>query len=384
MSILGDEQLLLTTPNPALIGPDPSEITVPSGTFTNLNATTGTFTNLVVAAFGISNISLDTITPLTSSVTIDTMRFLDDPHYIVPTRTVSSMLADNAAAGSTTISIVPKGTGAFALAIPDGTAIGGDTRGDNAVDLQIVRAASTQVASGLRSAIVGGVNNTNGGTNSIILAGDSNSITGGSNSAIVGSSNVNVGNNCFLVGNNNISNNGFNIQLGFSTTSNGFGNHIFRSDSAPGVYTANSSNSLHLAYDGIVSRVQTASFENDMVEHRYYVSDAIGPQASLIIANIALADNRAYYIRYETCVAGGNTPGITTSHGYVRSYRLGAGLATGSGVFGNINGNSNGFAIAITGSYAGNSLILSASFTVAALSYSRWRTHIRMVYSDFL
>ena len=53
----------------------------------------------------------------------------------------------------------PKGTGAIIAACPDATAIGGNARGQYAVDLQIIRATATQVASGDYSAILGGRNN---------------------------------------------------------------------------------------------------------------------------------------------------------------------------------------------------------------------------------
>lgn len=57
--------------------------------------------------------------------------------------------------------ITPLGTGNFVLAIPTpSSAVGGNCRGENAVDLQLVRASATQVASGNRSAIVAGSNNT--------------------------------------------------------------------------------------------------------------------------------------------------------------------------------------------------------------------------------
>ena len=50
------------------------------------------------------------------------------------------------------VSIVPKGSGAFSLAVPDGTTAGGNARGDNAVDLRTAtRGAATAVASGTRS-----------------------------------------------------------------------------------------------------------------------------------------------------------------------------------------------------------------------------------------
>ena len=53
----------------------------------------------------------------------------------------------------------PKGTGAIIAGCPDATAIGGNARGQYAVDLQIIRATATQVASGDYSAILGGRNN---------------------------------------------------------------------------------------------------------------------------------------------------------------------------------------------------------------------------------
>ena len=80
------------------------------------------------------------------------------------------------ATGGTTnvsVSIKPKGTGAFSLAAPDGTATGGNARGANAVDLQTLRSNANQVASGDRSFCIGGNNRASGdesfvgGTNSV-------------------------------------------------------------------------------------------------------------------------------------------------------------------------------------------------------------------------
>ena len=89
------------------------------------------------------------------------------------------------AAGSTTnvdIAIRPKGTGAFTLAIPDNTATGGNKRGANAVDLQSLRAAATQVASGTGSVTLG-FSNTASNTGSVTL-GQSNSVTAANGTAI--------------------------------------------------------------------------------------------------------------------------------------------------------------------------------------------------------
>jgi hypothetical protein len=62
------------------------------------------------------------------------------------------------ATGSSTnvsVSIVPKGSGAFSLQVPDGTTAGGNARGANAVDLQTVRSAASQVALGSSSLAAG-------------------------------------------------------------------------------------------------------------------------------------------------------------------------------------------------------------------------------------
>jgi hypothetical protein len=69
------------------------------------------------------------------------------------------------ATGGTTnvsLSIVPKGTGAFCLAVPDSATAGGNARGANAVDLQTVRSAAAQVASGLATFLVGEGNTASG------------------------------------------------------------------------------------------------------------------------------------------------------------------------------------------------------------------------------
>jgi hypothetical protein len=69
------------------------------------------------------------------------------------------------ATGGTTnvsVSIVPKGTGAFCLAVPDNTATGGNVRGTNAIDLQTIRSAASMVASGSRSVAIGSYSTASG------------------------------------------------------------------------------------------------------------------------------------------------------------------------------------------------------------------------------
>jgi hypothetical protein len=61
------------------------------------------------------------------------------------------------------IALVVKGTGALLAQVPDGTVVGGNKRGTNAVDWQMSRTAATAVASGNNSVICGGTNNTTSG-----------------------------------------------------------------------------------------------------------------------------------------------------------------------------------------------------------------------------
>lgn len=83
------------------------------------------------------------------------------------------------------IAIVPNGTGAFTLDVPDGTATGGNARGDYAIDLQMVRGNANEVAAGTRCIIIGGANN------EIRSVHNDAGIIGGINNTIYGSSNYN-------------------------------------------------------------------------------------------------------------------------------------------------------------------------------------------------
>ena len=74
------------------------------------------------------------------------------------------------------VAIVPKGTGALLADIPDGTAAGGNKRGENAVDLQSSRGVASQVASGDYSSKGGGSENRADADYSTISGGQGNTI----------------------------------------------------------------------------------------------------------------------------------------------------------------------------------------------------------------
>lgn len=77
------------------------------------------------------------------------------PNATVP---VVSLTATGAEA-NIDVAIVPKGTGAILSAVPDGTSAGGNKRGANAFDLQLLRATAADVASGQASITLGGQRN---------------------------------------------------------------------------------------------------------------------------------------------------------------------------------------------------------------------------------
>ena len=170
----------------------------------------------------------------TGGATLQTSAFvIEDNATASPNNTVNH--ASIQATGGTTnvsVSIVPKGTGAFCLQVPDGTATGGNVRGDYAVDLQLGRASANEVASGYgafaaglqcrasgsRAVAVGlqtvasgdfsfaaNYLSTASGTGSTAFGGSScagtQSITVGDITSAAGSQSIGVGYQCFATGN---------------------------------------------------------------------------------------------------------------------------------------------------------------------------------------
>jgi hypothetical protein len=117
------------------------------------------------------------------------------PNATVP---VASLSASNAAS-NVDLALIPKGTGALLLAIPDSLTAGGNKRGANAIDLQTVRTANTHVASGSKAIAVGD-SNTASGTNSIAI-GTTN--VAGTSSTAIGTGNTSNASNAVAIGNGN-------------------------------------------------------------------------------------------------------------------------------------------------------------------------------------
>jgi hypothetical protein len=111
-----------------------------------------------------------------------------------------------ATGGSTnvSVSIVPKGAGAFMLSVPDGTATGGNARGARAVDLQIERnafgGAGAEVASGSNSVICGGRWNRATNSDTVVCGGTENTASGDTSGILAGYQNTASGSRSFVIG----------------------------------------------------------------------------------------------------------------------------------------------------------------------------------------
>lgn len=86
----------------------------------------------------------------------------------------AQIAAESAGTGTANINLVltPKGTGAFILGPPpDGTTVGGNARGANAIDLQTLRTANTQVASASYGVTIGTSCTAGGGADGCVAIG---------------------------------------------------------------------------------------------------------------------------------------------------------------------------------------------------------------------
>jgi len=119
------------------------------------------------------------------------------------TSTANNVAITNQHVGQTNSSLVltPKGTGALiAGPKPDGTTTGGNARGSRAVDLQTIRTAITQVASGNQSTVSGGGNNTASGLSSTISGGSTNTASGTNSTVSGGTTNTASSSNSVVSG----------------------------------------------------------------------------------------------------------------------------------------------------------------------------------------
>lgn len=137
------------------------------------------------------------------------------------TQSVGQMTVTGTNAG---IAIVPNGTGALMLSIPDGTTTGGNARGPYSIDLQTARSSATQVASGSTSIVIGQSNTAS--TTSTNAIGTGNNVSG-QNSSAMGTQNSVAGINGFATGYNNHVNGDNSAAFGTTNYAYGSNSYVF-------------------------------------------------------------------------------------------------------------------------------------------------------------
>jgi hypothetical protein len=131
---------------------------------------TGSVDNAVLRADGTGGATLQS-----SAIVIDDL-FTASPNNTV------NFVCLKPTGGTTNVgfAVVPKGSGGFSLAVPDGTSTGGNARGSYSVDLQMFRTAATQVCSAEKSFLGGGERNRIAfdASVSVVCGGYENAVTG--------------------------------------------------------------------------------------------------------------------------------------------------------------------------------------------------------------
>jgi hypothetical protein len=133
------------------------------------------------------------------------------PNATVP---AVSFTATNAATDVDAV-LRAKGAGAILAQIPDNTTTGGNKRGARAVDLQMSRSASNQVADGTEAVALGRRNRANAGQ--CIAIGDANSSTQ-TNSISIGDGNTASGSQSHAHGTNCVASGNLSFALGITNT----------------------------------------------------------------------------------------------------------------------------------------------------------------------
>ena len=165
---------------------------------------------------------------------------------VTPPAIIVSTLFRSANTGNIPFVAQSSGTGAFQLQPTDSTVVGGNARGANAVDLQTVRSAATEVASALGSVTIG-KNNTASASNAVAIGvGNTVSVIGtialgrantasandamaigvgntvsGIGSVALGNANTVPGVISFAVGNSNIASGSNSVAMGLQNTASG-------------------------------------------------------------------------------------------------------------------------------------------------------------------
>jgi hypothetical protein len=277
-----------------------------------------------------------------SPLYISTLRvgITSDPSVTTETCSVIQATTTNA-----NLVIAPNGTGALIASIPDGTATGGNARGNDAVDLQTTRGAAINVASGNYSTISGGQSNTASSDYSAVAGGAGNSNTsyggfigGGSSNAASnnfqtisgGQSNTASTNSHATVvgGFSNVSSGQYSISGGNQNIVSGYSSVAFgEASQATSGYAiamgnsarATSSNTIALGLQNYATNIGAVaiggSYTNAYIPYSIATGDLISTRGD--------AQFTSYISRVSSTLTSGGTVILTNSGGYVQGIPLG-------------------------------------------------------------
>lgn len=222
--------------------------------------------------------------------------FTEAQNSAAPNATVKvDSITATASTTNADVAIVPKGTGAFTLAVPDNTTVGGNKRGTNAVDLQSIRSSNTQVASGVSS----------------FLAGNGNTASGSYSSAI-GYLNASSGAYSSAIGYGNIASNTFSYTFGSSCT-------------------ASNANAIAMG-----NRAKATGDSSICLGNYYYADSTASGQNSIVLGYGTASANRSMALGFSALVANASSTAIGD---YSNTFSTIGRIALSGGSLGNAGDN---------------------------------------------
>jgi len=263
-----------------------------------------------------------------------------------PNNTVnaSRLLVDAVSTNADAV-IQPKGTGSLLAQLPDGTATGGNKRGDVSVDLQMSRTVNTQVASGSYSIILGGNRNTANANWGIVVGGSVNTASGVTSFIGGGQNNTASGNNSIVNGgsSNAASNAHATVAGGQNNTANQShatvsGGYLNYAQGIMSNVAGGQNNNVTSTYSGILTgisnNIQSGSHNailggdtNTIYSTSNYSAILGGQQNQVSSAASAFAYGTQNWANHNFTVASGNQ--TQTTKPYQRVWSSGGGFSNG-------------------------------------------------------
>ena len=212
------------------------------------------------------------------------------------------------------IVLQPKGTGAIQAQVADSTTTGGNARGANAVDFQMVRSAASQVASASTSFIGNGRYNTASGQDSVVVGGYGNIASSVRGVIAGGESGTASGNNCYVgSGYQNTAAGNLNFIGGGQANSGTSGSAVTTQTAA----TTSGSTAVTLAASN--ANIKVGQWVDGTGINNYTYVSAVSGTSLTLTAN-ATATNAAITLTFRTphgVVVGGGNNQATGSYSFI-------------------------------------------------------------------